>query len=312
MRHFRCWLRCLTGLAIALNVAAAQAQRISVVASDETPAFQEAVHVLVEEFARGGLSVNDVRSNHLNAPSHLEPWPEETRVIVTLGARAFAQVMADNPHAAVIAALIPRMGFERIVSQLARKTPLNVSALYLDQPFARQLALVRLVLPSAKFLGVIWGPESGGQRSQLAANAKSMGFVLHEGSVEHAEPLIGALRSALGDTDVLLAVPDAQVYNAATVSDILLTTYRAHIPVIAFSPSYAKAGAVVSLYTSPSQVGLQAASMAMATLQSGMPPPSQYPNDFSIAVNEYVARSLGMAVDTRHLTVQIISQEKHP
>jgi ABC-type uncharacterized transport system substrate-binding protein len=167
-------------------------------------------------------------------------------------------------------------------------------------------------MPAAKDIGVIWGPESISQQPLLLAAAKSRGLTLHESTLTPGVPLVNALRAASSDVDVLLAVPDGHVYNPATATDILLTTYRARVPVFVFSPSYVKAGAMMSLHTTPEQVGVQAAAMAHTFLQTSALPSSQYPSDFTITVNEYVARSLGVALDANQLATQLHQQEKRP
>ena len=69
---------------------------------------------------------------------------------------------------------------------------------------------------------------------------------------------------------------------------------------------------MVSLYTAPVQVGVQAANMALSYLQTGQLPLNEYPVDFQIAVNEYVARSLGLSIDGKRLSAQLAGQEKRP
>ena len=311
--HLFGWLRVLLLLTATLGMAAARAERVHIVLSENQPAFQEASQALVDELVRsGGLSRSDVR---VVAPADTlrSDWvTDDTRVVLTLGARAFGQVLAAGTHLPVIAALIPRLGFERVLAQQAKKPSNNISALYLDQPFARQLGLLRSVLPNARVVGVVWGPESVALRGQLQASVKASGLQLRESEMAQQGSLVSALKAAIADSDALLAVPDAQVFNAATVSDILMMTYRARVPVLAFSPSYSKAGAMVSLYTAPVQVGVQAANMALSYLQTGQLPLNEYPVDFQIAVNEYVARSLGLSIDGKRLSAQLAGQEKRP
>lgn len=291
---------------------AVHAQRIYLVASDSTPSFQAATDAFGQELARLGVSRAEWQQLALTDVARLDTLADEGKLVVTWGTEAFRQVQGRSPRAAVLAALIPRVGFERVLAQIGRKLSPGLVALYLDQPFSRQLDLLHLALPSAREVGVIWGPESSSQQALLASSAKTHGFILHESVITPGQALSTALHTAATEVDVLLAVPDGHVYNPATATDILLTTYRSRVPVLAFSPAYVKAGAVLSLHTAPEQVGVQAATMARAFLQSGALPQSQYPNDFSITVNEYVARSLGMALDAKALTTQLHLLEKRP
>ena len=304
--HLRCWL--FAGLCCLLGTA--QAHLVCVVSSDRSPAFQEAADSLVQELVRGGVARQDILlmgvADYQEAPAHAA----DNRLIISLGSDALRQVAAQNSRTAVLAALIPRISFERVLQETGRKSPSNIAALYLDQPFGRQLDLLRLALPSVHRIGVLWGPESMAQQPLLNAAAQARGLELAEGSYAEGQPLIGALRAALREADVLLAVADGAVYNPSSVSNILLTSYRAKTPVMGFSPAYVKAGALLSVHTTAAETGARVAALASHYLQTGNLPVSQYPADFSISINEYVARSLGLTLDAKTLTERLRRQEK--
>ena len=97
--------------------------------------------------------------------------------------------------------------------------------------------------------------------------------------------------------DRLLAVPDASLFNNRTISNILLTAYHHRSPVIGFSPAYVKAGALLALYSTPTQIGQQAGEVARQGLASGSLPPPAAPRHFRISTNPYVARSLGIGLE---------------
>jgi ABC-type uncharacterized transport system substrate-binding protein len=189
---------------------------------------------------------------------------------------------------------------------------LHAAAVYLDQPLARQLDVLRLALPKARTLGVVWGPESVSQQAALTSAAQARELALVSGFVTPANALGSALRTALAEADALIAVPDAEVYNSNTVSNVLITSYRAGVPVIAFSPSYVRAGALLSLHTTPAQAGKQSGVMVHHYLQGGALPSSQYPQDFEVTVNELVARSLGLSLNAPTLRERLKALEKRP
>ena len=291
------WLACPWSAALALP--------LTVVSSDNGAAFQEATDSLVQELQRNGVARKDIGLLSLTEYREQAPGLPDTKLIVSLGTEAFRQVTASNAKAAVLAALIPRISFERVLLESNKKSGVNVAALYLDQPFGRQLDLLHLALPGSRRIGVLWGAESIGQQSLLNAALQARGLAVSEGLYAEGLPLIDALRGALQGADVLMAVADNTVYNSSTVANILLTSYRAKTPVIAFSPSYVKAGALLSVHSTAAQAGLQVASMAAHFLQTGNLPSSQYPTEFTITTNEYVARSLGLSLDARVLTERL-------
>jgi ABC-type uncharacterized transport system substrate-binding protein len=300
-----CLLACLAGW-----LGTAQAHLVCVVSGDKTPAFLEASDSLTQELVRSGIARQDIEV--LSVAEYLDGGQRtaDNRLIVSLGTDAFRQVTARSGKTMVLAGLIPRIAFERVLQEANKRPPFQAAALYLDQPFGRQLDLLRLALPAVRRIGVVWGPESVTQQPLLNTALQARGLELSEGQVSEGTPLITALRSALNDAEVLLAVADGNVFNPSTVSNILLTSYRAKTAVMAFSPAYVKAGALLAVYSSATQAGAQLASMASHYLQSNSVPGNQYPSDFSISGNEYVARSLGISLDVKTLTERLRKLEK--
>jgi len=290
----------------------AQAAGVVIVAGEQSAGYVQVRDTLLAELERSGFSRADVSVvSAMDGGAIDSTLAERPRLVISLGGEALKQVLVREFRSPVLAALIPRAGFERIVGEAARKSAM-VSALYLDQPFGRQLELLRLALPGTKRVGVLWGPESVPQQRSLAAAMQLQGLDPVYGFVGADGLLFSGLQAALDDADVLLAVADPAVFNSTTISNILLATYRARIPVLAFSPAYVKAGALLSLHTTPTQIGLQAAAMARSVLQGAPPPASQYPQDYVVSVNVYVARSLGLAMDGPNLTERLRRMEKRP
>jgi ABC-type uncharacterized transport system substrate-binding protein len=144
------------------------------------------------------------------------------------------------------------------------------------------------------------------------AAGQARGMTVVSGAVALNGSLFAGLKAALDDADVLLAVADPQVFNSGTVANILLATYRARIPVLAFSPAYVKAGALLSLHTAPDQIGVQTAGIVRGILLGGAVPAAQYPLDFRVSVNVHVARSLGLTLDEVALSDRLHRLEKRP
>jgi putative ABC transport system substrate-binding protein len=302
-----------TLLACCLVVGAAAAADLVVVSGDKSPGYSEAAQTMSAEWARAGSDKTEVQVLYLaEGPGVESPQLGNAKVIVTLGSEALSRVLARDLRIPVVAALIPRAGFERIVREQGRRPAAPVLALYLEQPFPRQIELLRLVLPDAKKVGVLWGAESGLQTGVLQSGLQARGLEMVSGYVGGNNSLFSGLKAVLEDTDVLLAVPDPQVYSGSSISNVLLATYRARVPVMAFSPAYVRAGALVSLHSTPKQIGAQAASMARALLQGGAPPASQYPADFTVVLNDHVARSLGLSLDEQTLTERLRRWDRRP
>jgi putative ABC transport system substrate-binding protein len=269
----------------------------------------ETLDSLVSELGKSNLPVTDV--DLANGPGKSALFgSQRPRVIVTLGSEALRQVLELDLRLPVLAVLIPRTAYERIVRSAAARA--NVSALYLDQPVSRQLDLIRIAFPVVHKVGVLWGEDSIGQQAAVNTMALGRGLMLIDRTVGRGRTVAGELNDVLDGAEVFLAVPDPQVFNPNTLSNVLMSTYRSRVPLVGFSPAYVRAGATLSLHSLPTQAGARAAVMVRQFLTSGVLPASQYPLDFSIAVNERVARSLELSLDANALTEQLKRMERRP
>ncbi len=294
-------------------MSAAQAADIVIVASERSPGYEAAAQGVVSELARKGPARWEISKLIASELEGIDVGGAAApKLFIVLGMDALRQVLARDPRVPVLAALIPRSGYERVLRELGRKPSAQVSAVYLDQPFGRRLDLLRLAIPGAQRVGVLWGPESVLQQPLLASALQARNMQELSGAIVVGGSLFTGLKEALDGADVVLAVADPQVFNSTTISNILLTTYRARVPVLAFSPAYVKAGALLSVQTSPAQIGTQAGAIARSVLQGGALPPAQYPVEFSVSVNDHVARSLGLTLDEDALTDRLRRLEKRP
>lgn len=171
------------------------------------------------------------------------------------------------------------------------------SAIFLDQPWSRQFALIHRAMPHRKRVGILLGRESAELGPSLVAAAKDNELVTRIETVTDDADLLPSLKRLLASSDTLLAVPDASIYNRANIASILLSSYHAEVPMIGFSASYVKAGALVSLYSQPSQIAQQVAEIVQSMSSGGALPAPQSPRYFSISVNPQVKRSLEVKMD---------------
>lgn len=287
------------------------APMVVIVSSDVSSAYVEAADALVGELALGGVAKAEVQ--RMTPAEFAAATPAAPTLFVALGAQAALALAQTAPTAPVLCALLPRSAFERVLQVSGRKASTQFSGLLLDQPLSRQLALVRLALPDAKKLGVLLGPDSKGLAPALNGLAATRGFKVVESTLKQGEPVFIGLRQVLVAADVLLALPDPEVYNTNSLQNILLASFRAGVPMVAFSPAYARAGALLALYVTPDQIGQQAGELALGVLRGkALPGQAVSAQGFSISVNSHVARSLGLDLDANQLSTELTRIEAAP
>ena len=280
---------CLIGLSVQ-----ATAGRVTVVLSDDSAPYQEIYQVVRVLLSDAGHEVERVYAGN-RAELALDA-PQLTLAVGVLAAEA----VADTANrASVLAVLVPRSWFVKSGrARLADGGRRNVSAIYVDQPFERQAQLVRVAFPEARRVGVLLSTEQAALAGEIGAALAAQQLELVKQTVPTDARLITPLEAVLAGSDLLLAVPDPQIFNRNTAQSIFLTTYRYRIPVQGYSQSLTRAGALLSLHSSPAQIGRQAAEWLNQALQAVTPqlPAPAYPAYFSVSINDQVARSLGIAL----------------
>ncbi|MEN9905302.1 MAG: hypothetical protein RLZZ555_1867 [Pseudomonadota bacterium] len=191
-----------------------------------------------------------------------------------------------------LAALLPQSQFPAPAARGSWRS----AALLLDQPPDRIAQLLRLALPQHQRVGALFGPDSALLRPALARALAARGLRLVAQTVDEGEDLYPDLRTVLDEADLLLALPDRQVFTSANMHNILLAAYRRRVPVVSYSAAHVRAGALLALHTEPASVARQLVS-ALRQWQAGqgLPAPA-LASSASVALNDQVARSLGLSL----------------
>lgn len=283
---------CLMTYTCQLGGAAAAEGPVWVALGDSGGAYAEAAEAVRAELVRSG------RPEPL-----VKPWREliaangpVPRLVVAVGVGAMRGVADAGIRTQMVVTLVPRASFLRFAENQGAGSR-GVTAVWLDQPVGRQLELLRLALPLRRRIGVLFGAESRLFEQELLRAGSERGMEIVAAHAYSGEQVPSSLQKALEDSDVLLALPDPQIYNGSTIQNILTAAYRRRLPLVGFSAAYVKAGALLALYSTPTQVGAQAGEIARTALSGRPLPPPRGPREFAVGVNADVARSLGVSLD---------------
>ncbi|MES2366399.1 MAG: ABC transporter substrate binding protein [Pseudomonadota bacterium] len=230
----------------------------------------------------------------------------DTRLLVSIGLRATRAVLALNSRVPVLAVLVPKDSFDALVLS-ANEVRRPISAIYLDQPYARQLAMIRLAFPERRRVGVLLREQNRLKFDALSASAKLQKMQVTGELISNTDEIVPSLEHLLASSDLLLVLPDALLYNKNDIQGVLLTSYHYHVPLIGYSEALVRAGAIMALYSKPQQIGYQAAEVASRSLDGGLPAP-QYPKYFTVSINQQVARSLNISVPDEAVLQQALQR----
>lgn len=308
-----CRLFCLTllGFGLAGLACAADPPRVAVVLSDDGPPYQEVL---------SGLRLRSPRIRGVEASFHVLSLGAAGSLaqggysaVVAVGLQAAQALASQEPRLQVICTLLPQSAFAHLLASAGPGASRRLSAVFIDQPVERQLDLVRVALPGRSHVGVLWGAATRRSFEQLGFAARDRKLRLSGEPVASEAELPAALMRLLAEVQVLLALPDPAVLNSETVAPVLLGAYRHGVPVVGFSPAYVRAGALLAVYTTPEEVGAQAADMLGQLLDTGILQSPQFPRQFRVGVNGHVARALGIDVaEEAVLTERLRRLEREP
>lgn len=220
-------------------------------------------------------------------------------LVVAVGVKAMQTVLSGRTVAPVLCGLVPRRAFDTLQARLGqRESSGRATALFLDQPLARQLDLIRIVLPEQLRIGVLLGAESEWQLAELRGLARERRVTLTAQIVETEGGLAASLQKVAEASDALWMLPDTSISNAQSVRDLLVASYRYKRPVIGFSQGYVRAGALAAVYSTPTQVGHELAAMLLQmSAEPARVPAARYATQFEVALNYHVARAYGLQLD---------------
>lgn len=285
--------RLLTGILLCLLLAfplavLAEGLKLLVVLSDAT-----APYLSFESTLKKTLP-SSAHVSVLEHPELLSPDMTQTDLIVAVGMKA-TEMAVTNTRIPVLAVMIPRAGYENLLAETSGKHLAHpTSAIYLDQPWRRRIDFWRAALPGRKRIGLLHSPDKHFDVSRLRQDVARRGGSLVAQPVLSADELFAGLEKVLASSDVLLAIPDSLIYTSNNIRSIMLSSYRHGVPLIGLSQAYVNAGALCAIFSTPEQLAVQASAAVMEFSQAGKLPQPQYPATFTTAVNQQVARSLGI------------------
>jgi ABC-type uncharacterized transport system substrate-binding protein len=248
---------------------------------------------------------------HVNQLEHAQAFPgveQHTDLIVTVGQKAgkWAAARTEKP---VLAAMLPSRKYSGLMAE--HRSADNLSAIFVDQPWSRQALLLRTALPDRKRIGLLHSPGDGLDTKELGKLLAHHGATLVEHVTDPATSLFDSLSDVLSQSDVLLAVPDGEIYNGSNIRNILLSSYRQRVPLIGLSQAYVNAGALCAVFSTPENLAAQASAETIEFARTRRLPKAQFPRFYSVAVNREVAVMLGIPLESaKRIKMQIEQAEK--
>ncbi|MFW2373739.1 MAG: ABC transporter substrate-binding protein [Gammaproteobacteria bacterium] len=230
---------------------------------------------------------------------------QQHKLIIALGSVASKHIFEQNIDTPILSLLIPTQSLERLKSLKKNQSPWAV--VFLDQPLQRQIIFSRYLLGTGKIIGFLLGPYSGKQLASITDTARNLNIDIAVEHIDNDDLLIPSIKNLINNSDTILSLPDPVAFNRKTIRGILLISYRNNMPVIGFSKSYVKSGALAAVYSTTEQISLHASEITADFIdKKEFKQTLNYPIYYSIATNLQVARTLGINIKSDSELLELI------
>lgn len=208
-------------------------------------------------------------------------------VLAGPGALARWEDVARRPAVPAVAVFSSRQDIEASQIRLA-------SAVYLEPPIARQIALAEGVLGKGVALGVL--ASNAASLQALGTDLAVLGKRADLFYVDDYDSLNRALVALLRDNMALVGIYDPELFSADNIKNILITAYRQNRPLFGPSSAYIRAGALATTFSDVEDVAAQLADIIRNQRAGQGWAPADYNPYFRIRYNQQVARSLNLSL----------------
>lgn len=229
-------------------------------------------------------------------------------IIISIGSSYIKSIEKNYPNTKKI-----------FIATAPNQYPLNTNkkniTLYMTQSYCRQIKFITLLNTSWETIGILSSKKNPVNINALQQCANKYNIKLYTINGVTRDRLSSSIKNVLTHSDVLLALPDNNIYNSRTVKNILLTSYRYRKPVIAFSKNFVNAGALAAIHSDVEQIIQTANSFIKQQLdpKTSLPPVINHPKSFKISINRQVFRALDLVIpDTEKLSQALQKNSEEP
>lgn len=290
-------LWCIALVTAMLAPAAVSAAEVLVIKSAAQPAYDQAIASFRSSLSDHTITIDDLAGDHSRIPAATERARRSSAALVVAVGPLAAEV-ARGAGKPVVSLLVPD-------SAAATLRGDKMTGVRMDVAPARQLALIRKLLPRARRIAVIYDPA----RSQAAISAAReaagrLGLTLVETRVESERAVPVAVRRLQGDA--LWLIVDDTVVTRRSYPLILRASLSARIPTVTFSQDLVRAGALAALEADFRDSGRKAATLARRILDGSLDLAPVHPEG-RLFLNDRVGAQLGVTIpdDVRRRVGQV-------
>ncbi len=268
------------------------------------PGLQRELRILSGPDSAAGRQITQaLKLRYPSLVAEVEPGASEGRrgpaIHVAVGPAALRRALQAELKGPLVSVMTSSQTYRQLVdtAAVARDRAAVVTAIHADASPAAQMQLIAALFEARVTVGVLLSEASAYLERPLRQAATQFGLEL---VLEWVAPSTDAVRSLtrLRAAQVLLAVADSTLYTPDTLRAILESTYRRSLPVVGFSSATVVAGTLATAHCAVDDVVADLVDLleGPGLHGSGPWPEPRFAQHWRVAINDNVARSLGITV----------------
>ena len=219
-------------------------------------------------------------------------------LVVTVGSPSTIFIKDNFPEIPLIFSTVLNPETSGILDTISGK-PKTVTGASLDIPIDIQFQKFIMVHPGLKKVGVIYTEQTEKQIKEAARIAPALGLELIAIKIESERQMPIALDSLCRVADGIWTTADDLIYTPQATKFMILSSIRNSKPIMGFSPSFVKSGALMGLNYDYKDIGRRAGKLALRFI-NGEPIdslPIESPGVIYLHINLKTAKQMGLVID---------------
>ncbi len=267
------------------------AAEVFVLKSNDIPAYDEVLRGFGEVVGENAFVTFSLKGNSASA----------AKAMPTVQAGQYSVILAVGSESARVAreqlADVPTV-FSMVLDPTEFQKNEKITGVNFQVPARSQFQALISILPKARRIGVIYDPTLSlfivRDGRQAAA---ALDLTLVEKPISSSNEIANAIKEMIWTVDVLWMIPDQTVVSKESFRYMLEATLNRKIPILTFSQSFVKGGALLALAPNYQDMGRQAGRLVQKILggTSAGSLPSAHPQGY-LFLNLNTANALNLSV----------------
>ncbi|MCK5396090.1 MAG: hypothetical protein KAJ32_08865 [Gammaproteobacteria bacterium] len=191
------------------------------------------------------------------------------------------------------------------------KSDNNDAVLFMSQSYCRQIRFINEINDQWNTIGFLNNKEKPVDNKAISRCARRYGMNTYMINAARGGNVSHDIKHVLKNADLILALPNKNIYNNKSVKNILLTSYRNRKPVIGFSKNFVNAGALAAIQSDAEQIADSAISIIEKYYkqENNFRKKINHPRLFDISINKQVFRALNLPLPDIEKLKQSLSRK---